>query len=189
MKNTFRNYFWWPGITRDIEPIAARCEGCRKYMKKPPPGPLCEQSGFPTTLVSDNGPQFSSNMFKEKMKKWGVTLLFTPPYHPATNGLAERAVGIVKDKLRKMDVAATPTSLYIGLKYINRIHGLTKHVQLDDVRMNLSVRAPSPACSLNLRQAAKHAPGKLQLFGTALTELETGSSSVKVKKLWYITTT
>ena len=35
MKETVRSYFWWPGITKDIEAIAAKCEGCRKYRKKP----------------------------------------------------------------------------------------------------------------------------------------------------------
>ena len=41
MKETVRRYFWWPGITRDIDAIAAACEGCRKYRKKSPPNPLC----------------------------------------------------------------------------------------------------------------------------------------------------
>ena len=36
MKETVRSYFWWPGITKDIKAIAAKCEGCRKYRKKPP---------------------------------------------------------------------------------------------------------------------------------------------------------
>ena len=31
MKETVRSYFWWPGITKDIGAIAAKCEGCRKF--------------------------------------------------------------------------------------------------------------------------------------------------------------
>ena len=41
MKETVRRYFWWPGITKDIEAVAEQCEGCRKYRKKPLPQPLC----------------------------------------------------------------------------------------------------------------------------------------------------
>ena len=37
MKETVRRYFWWPGITRDIEALVQKCEACRKYRKKPPP--------------------------------------------------------------------------------------------------------------------------------------------------------
>ena len=41
MKETVRRYFWWPGITRDIDALVQKCEACRKYRKKPPPQPLC----------------------------------------------------------------------------------------------------------------------------------------------------
>ncbi|QQP56676.1 Uncharacterized protein FKW44_001419, partial [Caligus rogercresseyi] len=57
--------------------------------------------GFPRQLHSDNGPQFSNPSFKSKMSEWGVELSFSPPYHPQSNGQAERAVRIVKDLLRK----------------------------------------------------------------------------------------
>ena len=57
----------------------------------------------------------------------GFKHILTPPYHPASNGLAERAVGIVKGRLKKMDVPGTPVELHVGLKYICRDHGLTPH--------------------------------------------------------------
>ena len=57
----------------------------------------------------------------------GIKHLLTPPYHPASNGLAERAVGLVKDRLKKMDCSANPIQLHVGLKFICRVHGLTPH--------------------------------------------------------------
>ena len=65
--------------------------------------------------------------FKDKMNKWSIKHLLSPPYHPASNGLAERAVGIVKDRLKKIDVSAAPIPLHMSLQSICRIHGLTPH--------------------------------------------------------------
>ena len=43
-----------------------------------------------TTLVSDNGPQFTANDFSDKMNLWGIKHVFSPPYHPCSNGAAKR---------------------------------------------------------------------------------------------------
>ena len=47
-------------------------------------------------LVTDNGPCFVSEEFEIFLAKNGVKHITTAPYHPATNGLAERAVQTVK---------------------------------------------------------------------------------------------
>ncbi|CAL4150502.1 unnamed protein product, partial [Meganyctiphanes norvegica] len=93
-------------------------------------GWFCER-GFPTTLVSDNGPQFTAKEFGVKMSKWGVKHLLTPPYHPASNGLAERAVGTIKGHLKKMDCPITPIELYTNLKRILYIHNATPQASTD----------------------------------------------------------
>ena len=49
--------------------------------------------GIPETLVTDNGPQFTSEVFQSFMKDNGRRHINGAPYHPATNGLAERLVG------------------------------------------------------------------------------------------------
>ena len=108
-------------------------------------GWFCDETGIPTTLVSDNGPQFTSKEFSDKMVKWGVKHLLTPSYHPASNGLAERAVGLVKDRLKKMDCPATPVELYVGLKYICRIHGLTPHSSTGKCPYELVKEGPVPS--------------------------------------------
>ncbi|XP_041475767.1 uncharacterized protein K02A2.6-like [Lytechinus variegatus] len=58
--------------------------------------------GLPQTLVSDNGPCFTSEEFAMFMKMNAINHIRGAPYHPATNGLAERAVQTVKRALRKM---------------------------------------------------------------------------------------
>lgn len=57
--------------------------------------------GLPEEVVSDNGPQFTSSVFKSFLKNNGVKQTLTPPYHPASNGAAERSVQILKQSLTK----------------------------------------------------------------------------------------
>ena len=35
MKSMAREYVWWPGISADIDSIAAKCTGCEKHKSKP----------------------------------------------------------------------------------------------------------------------------------------------------------
>jgi transposase InsO family protein len=46
--------------------------------------------GLPYTIVSDNGPQFTSNQFADFMKTNGIYHSRTTPYWPQANGLVER---------------------------------------------------------------------------------------------------
>ncbi|XP_037515829.1 uncharacterized protein K02A2.6-like [Rhipicephalus sanguineus] len=57
--------------------------------------------GLPKTFVSDNGPQFVSGFFREFLARNKVQQLTTAPYHPQSNGLAERAVRTLKEGLKK----------------------------------------------------------------------------------------
>lgn len=57
--------------------------------------------GYPKCLVSDNGPPFSSWEFKSYLNAHGIKKIFSPPYHPQSNGIIERAVQTVKSVLRK----------------------------------------------------------------------------------------
>ena len=64
---------------------------------------LFSRFGIPETIVSDNGTCFTSYEFKQFLKRNGIKQLLSAPYHPSTNGLAERAEQVLKRGLRKMD--------------------------------------------------------------------------------------
>ncbi|CAM5099654.1 unnamed protein product [Eretmochelys imbricata] len=61
---------------------------------------LGSRFGLPEQLVSDNGPQFVSQEFQNFMKANGIHHITSAPYHPSTNGLAERFVQTMKQALK-----------------------------------------------------------------------------------------
>ena len=56
--------------------------------------------GFPLELVSDNGPQFDSRMFKDFALSYGFKHITSSPYFAQANGEPECAVKIAKSILR-----------------------------------------------------------------------------------------
>ncbi len=89
--------------------------------------------GLPKEVVSDNGPQFTAQDFQVFMTKNGVKHTKVAPYHPASNGAAERSVQILKKALdkQKMDGRQKGLPLKHGvanflLKYRNTPHSVTE---------------------------------------------------------------
>ncbi len=67
--------------------------------------------GLPDVVVTDNGPTFTGEMFQEFVKRNGIGHIRTAPFHPASNGLAERAVQTLKEGLKKMSGASVETNI------------------------------------------------------------------------------
>lgn len=58
--------------------------------------------GYPFIIVSDNASIFTSGVFNDYCQINGIKQKFIAPGHPATNGLAERNVQTLKNRLKAM---------------------------------------------------------------------------------------
>ena len=57
--------------------------------------------GIPDKLITDNGPQFSSIIFKQYSKEYGFQHQTASPHYLQSNGLAEKAVQTAKNLIKK----------------------------------------------------------------------------------------
>ncbi|KAA3674732.1 uncharacterized protein DEA37_0003174 [Paragonimus westermani] len=122
----------------EIERFCQRCEGCQLAAKVPPkcplqPWPDAEKPwqrlhldfagavnelnklfnyfGLPETIVSDNGSQFTSSTFRTFCEHHGIQQKFSSPYHPQSNGQAERFVDTIKRALLEAEGEETPVDI------------------------------------------------------------------------------
>ena len=58
--------------------------------------------GVPREIISDRGPQFTSELMSEIHRLIGIKPIFTTPYHPMMNGKLERQHATLKSVLRKL---------------------------------------------------------------------------------------
>ena len=71
------------------------------------------EHGIPQTLVSDNGPQYSSREFETFCDQWNINHVTTSPLYPKSNGFIERMVQTTKNILKKSDDAGDDP--YLGV--------------------------------------------------------------------------
>ena len=67
--------------------------------------------GIPDVVVSDNSTVFSSDEFGIYMRHNGIRHIKSAPYHPSTNGLAERAIQTLKESLKKSKTGSLETRI------------------------------------------------------------------------------
>ena len=63
-------------------------------------GHLC-RNGFPTTIVTDNGPQFTSALLTKFLKANGIEQVKASPYHPQGSGVVERMHGTLNSVIAR----------------------------------------------------------------------------------------
>ena len=114
--------------------------------------------GLPEVLVSDNATTFTSEEFAEFTKKNGIRHVRSPPYHPSSNGLAERAVQTVKEGLMRCKAGSLETRLSkfllryritphssVGSSPAELMWGRTLRSKLDLLRPDIEQRAQQAA--------------------------------------------
>ena len=86
------------------------------------------RNGLPEQLVSDNGQQFIAEEFQLFLKMNGVKHITSAPYHPATNGLAERFAQTMKQSLTSLTKGQGSTQTKLSrflIKYRHTPHSKT----------------------------------------------------------------
>ena len=124
--------------------------------------------------MTDNGSCFVSEEFELFLQKNGIKHITSAPYHPATNGLAERAVQIVKRGLKKVKegtirarIAKVLYSYRItpqtttGMSPAELLLGRRPKSRLDLLKPNMAVQVESKQ---QKQKAAHDKSAKLQVF-------------------------
>jgi transposase InsO family protein len=115
--------------------------------------------GYPHAIVSDNATTFTSGEFKEWCKERGIAHLTGAPFHPATNGAAERLIQTFKQSMRKSNLPPN-TALQEFLMQYRRTPlptGFSPSQLLNgrQIRCKIDTLLPSPAHVAQEKQSSK----------------------------------
>ena len=119
--------------------------------------------GIPVVIVTDNGTTFTSYEFAEFTQKNGIRHIKISSYHPSSNGMAERAVKIVKDGLMKK--SGTSQSIEYRLSRVLFQYRITPHFTTGvspakllmgrRIRSHLDLVQPNLSNQVELKQQAQ----------------------------------
>lgn len=92
--------------------------------------------GIPLQLVSDNGPQFTSEEFATFMGENRIRHICLAPFHAATNSLAERFVQTLKHSFKTMGQSIPPEKKLVNLllMYRNTSHTTTVQTRCNETK-------------------------------------------------------
>ena len=104
--------------------------------------------GIPEVVISDNGPQYSSEQFVEFAEQYGFTHITSSPKYPQSNGAAERAVRTIKEMLTKNEIRGG--DMYMAM-LAYRSTPLENGLSPAELLMNRKLRTTVPMISQELK--------------------------------------
>ena len=131
---------------------------------------LFARYGIPTQIVSDNGPQFTSEEYSQFCTRNGIRRTLVAPYHPSSNGEAERFVQTFKSAIRRAKSEDRKQALdQFLLHYRTTSHGTTGKSPAEmmfgrRIRTRLDLLHPSPKHTNFKSQREKDSRSKLREF-------------------------
>ena len=138
---------------------------------------LFSRWGLPDHLHSDNGPQFVSSEFEHFLKMNGVVHTKSAPYHPSSNGLAERLVQTVKQALKASD-ESVPIQLRLSrflLSYRNA-PSATTNMSPAELMLGRAVKTRLHLLQSNLQQTVKVKQTKMADSQSVLRQFNVGET-------------
>ncbi|KAK3107148.1 hypothetical protein FSP39_008158 [Pinctada imbricata] len=131
---------------------------------------LFARQGIPSEIVSDNGPQFVAEEFKQFMKENGIRHITSAPYHPRTNGQADRFVQTFKRTMKSADKHSENLTAFLS-KYRTTPHATTNETPSmrlygRNIRTVLDLMKPNTTEIVKRKQhiAPKHVGSEIREF-------------------------
>ena len=108
---------------------------------------IFSEHGVPEKVISDNGPHFDSQAYRNFAESWGFDHVTSSPYYPRSNGFIERCVQTTKNTLKKAKADnADPYMALLCLRTTPLDHQVPSPAELlytRKIQGNLPVRIPN----------------------------------------------
>ena len=126
---------------------------------------IFSEYGWPDTLVSDNGPCYTADMFTNLMNEYAVHHIMSSPHNPQSNGLVEKFIQIVKNLFHKAKEEGVDITKYLMIYHNTPLASASKSpMQMLQQRSARSQLLMSNVARRRLGIVAEQPPRKISTY-------------------------